>query len=246
VAEVTTVRIQAGQELEAANEAADNGDYKGALPLAGEARRLAVSTDDPELRIRTELALGNIYYGLGQKDKGRAAFASAAAEADAGSDAVMQALCKLYQARVEVQEGMNVSRARDDVAALISSLKKNSLDQALAYRVLGQADKSLRRYDQAAADLKKALGIHKKGNYLKQAAYDNYLTASVYSIAGRYDDAIPYLEDALSMDRRSENTEGLAADWKALAEVYGKAGKTGLASDAAARAKEIEATLSIE
>jgi tetratricopeptide (TPR) repeat protein len=250
---VTTLRTQAWQNLNLANEAADNGDYENALAMISEARRFAVSSDDPELRIRTRLALGNIQYGLGNREEARASFAAAAKEAS--SDKALAALCGVYQGRADLQDyasggsgAASPQAVREAIAALIPDLQQSAaanaiMDQAMAWRVLGTADKALRQYPEAVNDFQAALGLHSQGNYLKEQAGDYYLIASVYSQAAQYSEALDALYRALDLDRRCENTIGLAFDWEALSQVYAKAANASASQDAAARAKEIREVL---
>jgi tetratricopeptide (TPR) repeat protein len=248
--EVTTMRTQAAQDLDLANQAADDGDYANALAQVKEARRLAVGADDCELRIRTQLAEGNILYGLGKSEEGAQAFSGAGAEAGTLSEAEggseLRALCSLYRARAALTPDAaspDTKQLRASVAALLPVLKGKVLDQALCYRTLALADKNLQQYDAALSDINEAINLHNKGYFLKAAAWDYYFEASIYSVSGRYDQALASLQQALELDRRTENTAGLASDWEALAEVYGKAGKADQAKAAKVRAQEIQKSM---
>jgi tetratricopeptide (TPR) repeat protein len=91
----------------------------------------------------------------------------------------------------------------------------------------------------AENNFKKALDIHSKTNYLEQAAYDWYLIASARSMSGQSASAVEALNAAIEFDRRAENTYGLASDWRALGDIYKKAGKTADTKAAYERAAEI-------
>ncbi|GHT63443.1 hypothetical protein FACS1894110_01260 [Spirochaetia bacterium] len=254
-AEVFTQRKTGEQQLELANREADRGNFLLALDLLKEARRIAVSVDDPSLRIRTFLSQGNILFSLGRREDASAAWDAALAEAASLKNPELAAICRIYRARgrllaASADGGAGaagiVNEVKIEVNREIGFIKTDKLSLALGWTVLALAEKEGRSFTEAEAAVKKALDIHEKGNYPEQAAYDWYLIASIRSVAARYDSAVEALEQAIALDRRSENSWGLATDWRALAEVYRKAGKTAEAEAAAARSAEIFKSLGVE
>ena len=237
-AERRTLRNAGATQLELANREADRGNYEGALELLTEARRLAFTTDDSALIVRTCLALGNVYSFLGRDDEAAACQDSAAAEAGLSGDGELSALCEIYRERRRLlNDGVSAAEVRDNVQAALSGIKTNPLDEALGWIVAGLAEKELRRFAQAEDALKKALALH--GRHPEQAAYDWYLIASVRSVAGDYDAALDALDQALSHDRQVENSYGLGKDWLARGDVLSKAGRPEEAAAAWRRAAEI-------
>jgi tetratricopeptide (TPR) repeat protein len=227
-----------------ANQQAERGDFEGALALLELARQLAITADDPGLRVRTGLSRGNIFFYQGRQDE--AASEWAAAEEEAAGNPALAAMTRIYTARGRLlsaaAEGKGAEAAasvKNDVNRAMDRLKKDKLSTALGWTVIGLAEKESRRFNDAEAAVRKALTIHRKENYLEQAAYDWYLIASIRSMAGRYTEAEAALREALALDRRAENSWGLAMDWRALGEVYRKAGKDSQAEEAAARSQEI-------
>jgi tetratricopeptide (TPR) repeat protein len=109
--------------------------------------------------------------------------------------------------------------------------------------VSGLAERELDRYREAEAALKRSLEIHEKDLYLEQAAYDWFLIASFRSLDGNYEGARQALESAMILDRRVENSYGLATDWRALGDVFKKAGKNAESREAYHRSAEIFRTL---
>ncbi|MDR1248391.1 MAG: hypothetical protein LBK63_03715 [Treponema sp.] len=238
--EARTQRRAAAAQLEAADKETDRGNYAGALALAGEARRFAVSADDPALIIRSTLSRGNSLSFLGRADEAQAAFDSALAEAERIRDTGLAALCRVYIARrLLLAGGGNVEEIRDQVKREIALIKTDQNALALGWTVIGLAEKELGNWADAERGIKTALDIHVKGGYLALAAYDWYLAASIRSVSGRYQSALDALEEALSYDRRAENTYGLGMDWKAMGDVYKREGKDGAADIAYRRAAEI-------
>ncbi|MDR3173413.1 MAG: hypothetical protein LBU19_04105 [Treponema sp.] len=245
-AEVRVQRNGAERQLEMANQQAERGDFGGALSLLELARQLAVTADDPGLRIRIALSRGNILFYQAKREEAAREWEAAEAEADSSEDAELAAVVRIYGARGRLlgamAEGKGAEAAtavKDDVGRAMDRIKKDRLSIALGWTVIGLAEKESRRFNEAEAAVKKALAIHEKENYLEQAGYDWYLIASIRSIAGRFAGAEEALEEAIALDRRAENSWGLAMDWRALAEVYRKAGKTAQAEAAAARSAEI-------
>jgi tetratricopeptide (TPR) repeat protein len=252
-AQTSLARDAAAVQLEQANREADRGNYALALSLASEARRLAISVDDPALRIRTGLSMGNSLFFLGRRDEADEVWRAAWEEAEAGGDAEMAAISRIYRARRDLlsliipanslSRGLmpdeTIADIRLRVQAEIGAVKTDPLSAALGWIVIGLAEKELGRYREAEDALRKALAIHDKERYLEQAAYDWYLIASVFSVAGQYDDALAALQEALSFDRRAENGYALGQDWLAIGDVYVKAGKRDQSAPAYHRAAEI-------
>jgi tetratricopeptide (TPR) repeat protein len=235
-----TGRRAAASQLETASREADRGNYAGALALADEARRFAVAADDPPLIIRSGLTRGAILVSLGRSGEARAAFEGALAEAERIRDGSLAAASRVHIARQQLIEGSRgAAEVREQAKQEIALIKTEPSDLALGWILVALAEKELGNWADAEQGIKNALNIHIKGSYLEQAAYDWYLIASIRSLSGAYQDALDALEEALSYDRRAENTYGLGMDWKALGDVYQKAGKDGAADIAYRRAADI-------
>ncbi|MDR0376333.1 MAG: hypothetical protein LBH70_00905 [Spirochaetaceae bacterium] len=257
-AEVRIVRDAAAGRLEQANREADWGNYAAALSLATEARRMAVSVDDPALRVRTGLSIGNSLFFLGRRDEADSAWRSALEEAETEGDAELAAVSRIYRLRGELlsliipaedanggapdaarDSSRSAAELRSQVQAELRAVKTDPLSAALGWIVIGLAEKELGRYREAEDAFRTALAIHDKERYLEQAAYDWYLIASVFSVAGRYTDARAALKEALRFDRRAENVYALGTDWLALGDVYSKEVRRDQAAAAYQRAAEI-------
>ncbi len=239
-AEIYSARQMGENQLDLVNKTTDRGDYETALGLLAEACRLAISVDDPSLRVRTKLAEGNICYNLGRADEAQDALDAALAEAEASSQPELAAQTRIYLERSAL---LTKKSSPDEVIAQVKQaidvVKKDNLATALGWTVLGLAEKEKGAYAESEASFKKAIDLYADENYLEQAAYGWYLTASSRSMSGKYDAAVAALNEALSFDRRAENTWGLASDWRALGDVYKKAGKTAEFQAAYTRAAEI-------
>jgi tetratricopeptide (TPR) repeat protein len=208
--------------------------------LADEGRRFAVAADDPETIIRSGLTRGAILASLGRPGEAQAAFEGALAEAERIRSAELAAASRLYIARQALFDGSRGAlEIRDQAKQEISLIKKEQADLALGWILIGLAEKELGNWADAEKGIKNALDIHVKGSSLELAAYDWYLIASIRSVSGAYQGALDALEEALSYDRRGENTYGLGMDWKAMGDVYKKAGKDAAADIAYRRAADI-------
>jgi tetratricopeptide (TPR) repeat protein len=241
-AEIFTMRKMAESQMDLANKEADRGNYASALDMLAGARRLAISADDPGLRIRTALSQGNALFALGRADEAAAVWNSSLAEAEKGQHKELIAICRIHIARgaLLAEGGTEKARSiRDEVNRELSSVGKDKLDTAFGQVVIGLAEKALGHPAEAEASIKKALVFHEKGRYLEQAAYNWYLIAATRSQAGKYADAQAALESAIALDRRAENSYGLATDWRALGDVCKKAGNTADAESAWRRSSEI-------
>jgi tetratricopeptide (TPR) repeat protein len=234
----------AEEQLLLVNTAADQGDMGKALALMAEARRLAVITDDPSLRVRTKLAEGNILAGLGRGEEADAAWNEALSEAETSAQTELAALTRIQLARnALVAKETPPNEVKASVNREIAFIKKDRLSAALGWTVVGLAEKEIGDFSAAEAAFKKALDIHAKDNYLEQAAYDWYLIASARSLSGAHDAAVSALETALEFDRRAENAFGLASDWRLIGDIHQKFGRNAEAAVAFARANEIFALL---
>jgi tetratricopeptide (TPR) repeat protein len=235
-------------QLELANSAADRARYTDALALLEEARRLAVSADDPDLLIRTALSRGNILFYLGNRPEADAEWRNALTEAENSHDTMLAAVCRLYTYRADVLTGTQQNSAEiiRKVNAELPALKNNTLYSALAYTVIGLAEKTNARFSDAEKAVMSALQIHQKENYLELAAYDWYLIASIRSVAGDYKNALEALQNAVAFDRRAENTHGLGMDYTAEGDIYTKTGDTTRAKEAYNRAAAIFAAAGME
>ncbi|MDR1617921.1 MAG: hypothetical protein LBS06_02590 [Treponema sp.] len=243
--EMRSLRNLGESQLDIANQEMDQSNYDTALMMLEDTWRIAVSSDDPSLRIRTGLSLGNVYFSLGRREDAYAAWKSALEET--GGAGELYAVCLVYIARADL---LSVRTAAEDTAAAPDlettaqqvrleavravEIIKDRLYTAFAWMVIAMADKELGNYKEAENSARRALSIHEKARYLEQAAFDWYFIASVRSVAGNYEGAVQALTEAIKFDRRAENTYGLAVDWRALGEVYEKTGQTD-ASEAARR-----------
>lgn len=246
-AQIVATRQMAEGQLLLVNTAAEQGDFNKALALLVEARRLAVSTDDPSLRVRTQLAEGNILAELGRGEEASAAWNKALAEAETSAQTELVALTRIYLARnALITKETTPNEVKASVNREIASIKNDQLAVALGWTVIGLAEKEIGGFSAAEAAFKKALDIHAKDNYLEQAAYDWYLIASARSLSGNHDSAISALETALEFDRRAENTFGLASDWRLIGDIHQKFGRDAEASAAFTRYNEILAVLGQE
>jgi tetratricopeptide (TPR) repeat protein len=251
-AEIVTLRTMAQTQLELANRETDQENYQRALEFLEEARRLALSIDNPALLVRTGLSRGNVLFYLGRTEEAAGEWNAALAEAETAGDPELAALSRIHIARGRLLAASgpdgetgagNTLRVAEEVRSRVgeevASLKADRLAIALGWTVVGLAEKELRRWNDAEASLKKALDIHEGDNHLSEAAYDWFLIASIRSVAGRYEAALEALQTALGFDRRAENSYGLATDWRALGDVYTKMGDTLRAGTAYRRSGEI-------
>jgi tetratricopeptide (TPR) repeat protein len=246
-AQIVSVRQMGENQLNLVNKATDQGDYDRALLLLTEARRLAVSTDDPSLRVRIKLSEGNILFCQNKTGEAETAWNAALAEAEASGQAELVSQARIYLARSSLIAGTaSTANVKDRVNKELAAIKSDTLTIALGWTVIGRAEQKDRNFSAAEAAYQKAAAIHDKANYLEQAAYDWYLIASSRSVSGQSAAAVEALNTALAYDRRAENTFGLASDWCALGDVYKRAGKPDEADAAYRRAAEIFRSISLE
>jgi len=249
--EIFTSLLLAANQLKLANQTADQGRYEDALLILDEALRLALSTDDSALRIKTSMSRGNILFSMGRHSEAFTEWENAAAEGDDSDQPVLAAQARIYTIRGKLVLLANESgdgwKEGDTAAAEykvqlnqeLVLVKSDALSTASGYVTLGMAEKQMGHWVEAESVVKQALEIHDKNRYLEDAAYDWFLIASIRSLAGNYDSSLQALEKALSFDRRAENGFGLASSWQAAGDVYQKAGRTEESRKAYRRAVDI-------
>ncbi|MDR1900193.1 MAG: hypothetical protein LBQ55_09310 [Treponema sp.] len=254
--EVRSLRKLGESQLELANQEMDRSNFDAALIMLEDTWRVAVSSDDPSLRIRTALSLGNAHFSLGQKEEAYAVWKNALQEAEDIRE--LRAVCVVYIARADLLSAREAAaagdaadvkntaqRVRTEVVEVIGFIK-DRLYTAFAWTVIAMADKELGYYAEAEAFARRALSIREKARYLEQAAFNWYLIASIRSVAGDYAGAVQALFQAIGFDRRAENTYGLGADWRALGDVYKKAGQADASEAAYRRSADIFRALRME
>jgi tetratricopeptide (TPR) repeat protein len=234
-------------QLTIANTEADRGNYAEALSLLAEAWRMAVSTDRPALRVRVGISRGNVLFYLGRRQEAEAVWETARKEAETAGNRVLAAACRIYRQRSLLSaDGSTAEEVLAAVQTELGEVKSDKLFTALAWTVIGLAEKELDRFENAEKSLRNALSIHEDDRYLEQAAYDWYLIASVRSVAENYQGALAALDAALGFDRRAENTFALGMDWTARGDVLRKMGEEDEAVAAWRRAAEIFRSLQLE
>ncbi|MDR1506401.1 MAG: hypothetical protein LBI67_04800 [Treponema sp.] len=246
-AEVFVLQAMTETQIQMANTEADRGNYAEALSLLNEAWRMAVSTDRPALRVRVSIARGNVLFYQGRRREAVEVWQTAEAEAEASGDRALAAACRIYRGRSALAEnGSTAQEVLSAVQADLGNVKSDKLFTALAWTVIGLAEKELGQFTNAEKSLKNALSIHEGGRYLEQAGYDWYLIASVRSVAENYQGAQDALDAAIGFDRRAENTFALGMDWAAKGDVFRKMENETLAETAWHRAAEIFRSLMLE
>jgi tetratricopeptide (TPR) repeat protein len=259
-AELRSLRNMGESRLEIANQEMDRGNYAAAVAMLEDAWRIAVSSDDPSLRIRTALSRGSAYFALGRREEAYAVWHGALAESEGAGE--LHAVCLVYIARADLLSLRAVAgnaapgeaspdrkaaalRVRQDAGKAVESIK-DPFYTAFTWMVISMADKELGNYREAEASARRALSIHEKTRSLVQAAFDWYFIASIRSVAGDYAGAVQALTEAIGFDRRAENGYGLAMDWRALGDVHKKAGDAAASEAACRRSEDIFRSLEAE
>ena len=247
--EVFTNRNTAANQLSLANYTASQGYFHDALTILEEARRLALITDDPALRINTAISKGNILFSLGQYEEAFNLWESAAREGEAFSQPLLASRARMYSIRAEIILLVNdpdplasdtkATLLRTQITEELAILARDPISAAAGFVTLALAEKQLKAWQEAEAAALRALAIHEKNHLLEEAAYDWFIIASIRSVAENFDGALEALQTAIHFDRRAENAFGLASAWHATGDVYRKAARYEEALAAYQRAEDI-------
>jgi tetratricopeptide (TPR) repeat protein len=217
-----------------------------------EARRLAVSADDPPLRIRTSISRGNFTFALGRHSEAFQEWESADAEGEVFGEKALAALARVYAIRGRVallaaETGVAgvggtdaaVEELKTQLNQEMALFRSDPFSTAVGNVTLGLAEKQLGRWAEAESAVRRALAFHEKELVLEDAAYDWFVIASIRSSAEDYDKALDALWAAIRFDRRAENGYGLASSWQAMGDVLQKAGRAEESQAAWHRAADI-------
>ena len=243
--EIFTDRNTANMQLDLANYTANRGRYQEAIVILDEARKLALATDDPSLRIKTAISRGNFLFALGRHQEAFTEWKSAADEGDASAEPVLAALARICSIRASVlllDTGAGTAKAqelKDQLGREMTAVKADDNATAVGNVTLGLAEKQMGNWAEAESAIKSSLSFHERELALEEAAYDWFLIASIRSMAGNYDSSIEALRTAIRFDRRAENGFGLASSWQAMGDVLLKAGRNGESQAAWRRAADI-------
>jgi len=243
--EIFTDRNAAIKLLDLANYTANRGRYQDALVTLEGARNLALSTDDPSLRLKTSISRGNFLFALGNKTEAFAEWKSAADEGDASGEPVLAALARICSIRAQIvlldtdPGSANVEELKNQLNREMNVVKSDNNATAIGNITLGLAEKQMGRWNDAENAVKKALSYHEGGLFLEDAAYDWFLIASIRSMEGKYDTSLDALEKAISFDRKAENGYGLASSWRVKGDVLSKYNRSEEARAAWRRAADI-------
>ena len=258
VTEIYSTRNTAANQLNLANQTASHGRYEDALVILEEARRLAISTDDPSLRIKTLISRGNILFALGRREDAFLDWEDAVSEAEASRQGILASQARIYMIRSSIvmlaDENSTSLNSANTNANTIEEYKANLSREMAAVRTdpystaagnvtLGMAEKELGNWAEAENAVRRALAFHERDLNLEETAYDWFLIASIRSMAGNYETALEALESAISFDRRAENGFGLASSWQAMGDVLLKAGRVEESRSAWRRAADIYAAI---
>jgi len=126
--EVVVDRNTAATQLNLANSTAGRGHFEEALLILEEAWRLAVSTDDTPLRIKTTTSRGSFLFSLGREEEAFQAWEKASAEGDDSGESALAALARIYAIRARIillskeasEGGGNAAEAAEDYKAQLS------------------------------------------------------------------------------------------------------------------------------
>jgi tetratricopeptide (TPR) repeat protein len=238
--DVNQIRAQTEKELALANREAGRGSYEVAQGLLEECKRKAILADDWGLIIRCGLSLGNVLFSIGGNDAAFSEWEKAVQLAEKHGNKELLSVSKIYSARgALISGGASAQAVLDEVNREAANIKNDKLYLAFSWQAKGLAYRAMGSFREAENAVKQSLAIHENEKYLDNASYDWYTIASIRSMSGNSQGAIDALEEAVKLDRRIENSWGLAANWRAMGDVYRRAGNSQAANEAYLRAKEI-------
>ena len=238
--DVFELRNQAEAGLKSANHEAGQGRFDNAFTLLTGYKKQAILADDQSLIIRISLSRGNVLFSLGRTEEAYIEWEQAIAEAVRFNDAELLSVSRIFKARGDLFSEKASARAVLDEANRESvNIKKDALYTAFSWQVKGLALRALGSYKEAEEAVKRSLDIHLKDRHLENASYDWYTIASIRSLSGNNEGALEALNESIAIDRRIENSWGLASSYRAIGDVYRKAGRETEALEAYRRSARV-------
>jgi len=238
--EVDVLRTIAENWLEAGIKDAEQGKLDNALVILTNAKKHAILTDDSSLIIRVCLSRGNVLYSMNRINEAFSEWEQAVAEAERFKNTELISAAKIFLARGNLlTERLSAQALLNEVNRESANIKNSRTFIAFSWQVKGLAFRALGSFNEAEAAFRNSLEIHLKDRYLEQASYDWYSIASVRSLSGNIQGALSALESSLEIDRRIENSWGIASSYRAMGDVYRKAGRQNEALESYRRARAI-------
>ena len=238
--DVFTLRRQAEDGLKNANREAARGNLEVALSLLTGFKRNAVLADDQSLIIRISLSMGNVLFSLDRRQEAFAEWDLAISEAVSFGNKELLSVSKIFKARGNLlSDETRAASILEEVNRESANIRSNRLFIAFSWQVRALALRSLKRWQEAENASRQSLNIHEKDRHLENASFDWYTIASIRSLADNTNGAIEALESSIAIDRRIENSSGLAAGYRAMGDVYRRAGREEYALEAYKRAISI-------
>jgi tetratricopeptide (TPR) repeat protein len=245
--DIFVIRAQAESWLESGNKEAGQGNFQNAFSILSETKRFAILSDDPSLIIRTCLARGNVLHSLGRHDEAFAEWNEAVNEAIRYGNSELISVSRIYLARGNLISGRSSAQSvLDEVTRESANIRNSRSFIAFSWQVRGLALRSLNRWREAEEAFRRSLEINERDRYLENASFDWFSIASIRSLSGNTQGALQALESSIEIDRRIENSWGLAASYRAMGDVYRRAGRQQEALAAYARARAIFAAMGNE
>lgn len=217
--QVNNIQSACITSLENANSNILNGDYEKAKLLLSQAKSQAISIDNYDLLISTQLTYVSLYLSLESPDLETASdFLEQAQEYVPYSDNAEKnnALCVMSKIRIAVaSNSINL-----DYEALIKELNniqkvfnKDAFNQAQCQSILGDLYRIRTDYKNAERAYTEAVKQFTNERYLSEIGITWYKIAQNRSLSGNKKGALEALNTAIYYDRCAENSMALGSDY---------------------------------
>jgi tetratricopeptide (TPR) repeat protein len=238
--EIDNIRSMAEAQLDLANRDIDHGNYGNALELLGEARRIAVSSDNPSLRIRTNLSLGNVLFYQGRAREAFRLWLATLTEAEQEESVELAAVC-----RIHIDRGRLFRAAAAGNAAILPEDRPGRPDgenggaeagtaaeaEAEAAGAAERGRRNRRRQQFSPGNVSVAQSVRDSVIGEMAVIKDRQYTALAWTVAalaerelGNYAEAEAAVRRALSIHEKDRYLEQAAYDWYLVASIRSTGG----------------------
>lgn len=216
---ITTVYNSCQNSLEAANSYILSGDYEQAKTLLSTAENQAISIDNYDLIISTNLAYISLYlsYNPPRTDDARLYLNKVSAFiSESDNPKYNESLYNMAKTRILIAE----NNINEDFNKIINSMEKSQsgfkddpYNLAQCYSIIGDLYRIHGDYKNAEKNYSDAVKIYTNELYLSEIGITWYKIAQNYSISGNKKAALEALNSAIYYDRCAENSMALGADY---------------------------------
>lgn len=232
--EINTIQTLCTTTLENANSNILNGNYDKAKTLLSQASNLALSIDNYDMMISTQLAYVSLFLSHNPPDSESAMDHYLEAQEFvpfSNNPDRNKALCSIAKTRIAISTNsisLNYDSLIKELSNTQKEFSKDPFNQAQCFSILGDLYRIKHDYTKAEKAYSDAVKQFTNERYLSEIGITWYKIAQNRSLSGNKKGALEALNKAIYYDRCAENSMALGSDYyiKGVILLKGKATET--------------------